>query len=261
MTETKIPDYDAWSQTYDETRGVSPSVLGPVLEALGPPDYRSILDIGGGTGNYSVALGEAGFQVIHCDPSAGMVQRASSKAEIPDAVVAGGQALPFADGTFDCAVAIKVLNHVQDRDAFMREAKRIVRRGPVVLVHATKECIEGNWITHYVPSLLGQERFEPEEATVEQVVRAGFHVEVVHIRYTDMADGSAQALKRFPEALLTEKRIMSTSLLSRLPEEMRRDAFKAIRRDHESGRLREVIAGYEPISDKYGDGTMFVGLL
>ena len=66
-------------------------------------------------------------------------------------------------------------------------------------------------------------------------------------------------MKRFPEALLTEERIMNTSLLSRLPEEVRREAFEAIRRDHESGRLREVIAEYQPLSEKHGDGTMFVG--
>ena len=259
MGQVTTIDYDAWAQTYDRTRGISPSVLGPLLAALGPADGRSLLDIGGGTGNYSVALSEAAFAVTHCDPSAGMVQRAASKAEVDAAIVADGQALPFRDDAFDCAIAVKVLNHVVDRAAFMREAKRLVRDGPVVLIHATKECIEGNWITHYVPSLLGQERFEPEAATVEQMERAGFRVEVVHIRYTDMADGSAQALKRFPQALLTEERIMNTSLLSRLPEEVRLEAFAAIRRDHESGRLQHVIAEYEPLSERYGDGTMFVG--
>ncbi len=29
-------DYDAWAEKYDETRGVSPSVLGLLLEARGP---------------------------------------------------------------------------------------------------------------------------------------------------------------------------------------------------------------------------------
>jgi ubiquinone/menaquinone biosynthesis C-methylase UbiE len=251
-------DYDAWAKKYDQTRGVSPSVLAPILEALGPAAGRSLLDIGGGTGNYSVALSDAGFCVAHCDPSIGMVQRAASKPEIADAVVADGQALAFADATFDCAIAIKVLNHVRARDAFMQEARRIVRAGPLVLVHATKECIEGNWITRYVPSLLGQERFEPKQSTIEQLERAGFGVEVRHIVYTDMADGSAQALKRFPEALLTEERIMNTSLLSRLPENLRREALDAIRRDHASGRLPEVIAEYEPLSERHGDGTMFV---
>ena len=55
-------DYDAWAQNYDATRGVSPSVLGPLLEALGPPGGRSLLDIGGGTGNYTVALRDAGLR-------------------------------------------------------------------------------------------------------------------------------------------------------------------------------------------------------
>jgi len=258
MSDTKIRDYDAWATSYDQTRGVSPSVLGPLLAALGPADGRSLLDIGGGTGNYSVALTVAGFAVTHCDPSEGMVRRAGSKPEVRAAVVADGQALPFRDGAFDCAVAVKVLNHVVDRAAFMLEAKRVMRDGPLVLVHATKECIEGNWITNYVPSLLGQGRFEPEAATVEQLQRAEFRVEVVHSRYTDMADGSAQALKRFPEALLTEERIMNTSLLSRLPEGVRREAFEAIRRDYTSGRLGQVMAEYEPLSEKYGDGAMFV---
>ena len=93
-------DYDAWAQRYDETRGVSPSVLRPLLEALGPA-RGSLLDIGGGTGNYSVALSEAGFGVVHCDPSPGMAARAASKGI--QATVCDGQRLPFVDGSFDAA--------------------------------------------------------------------------------------------------------------------------------------------------------------
>jgi SAM-dependent methyltransferase len=186
-----------------------------------------------------------------------MVRQAGSKGI--DAVVTAGQELSFSSGSFDCAIAVKVLNHVRDRAAFMGEARRVLREGPLVLVHATKECIEGNWIAHYVPSLLGQERFEPERQTVAQMEGAGFSVELRHIRYEDMDDGSAQALKRFPELLLSETHIMNTSLLSRLPADLRVEAFAAIRRDHESGQLDAVIASYEERSERHGDGTMFVG--
>jgi SAM-dependent methyltransferase len=252
-------DYDAWATRYDETRGVSPSVLGPLLDALGTPADRILLDIGGGTGNYSVALGRAGFDVVHCDPSIGMVPRAAEKPDVERAVVADGQALPFRDNSFDCAVAVKVLNHVRDRVAFMRESKRAISGGPLVLVHATMESIQGNWICHYVPSLREQERFEPEAESVKQLRNAGFtDVRTSHIRYADVSDGSAQALKRFPEAFLTDERIMNTSLLSRLPEDTRREALTAIRHDHASGRLADVIAEYESLSEKYGDGTIFV---
>lgn len=252
-------DYDAWALRYDDTRGVSPSVLGPLLEALGPAGGRVLLDIGGGTGNYTVALRDAGFSAIHCDPSPRMTMRAASKGI--RAMVADGQALPCRDDAFDCAVAIKVLNHVPDRRAFAREARRIIRSGPLVLAHATKESIAGNWICHYAPSLRTQERFEPEPATVEALTAAGFAaVRITHVRYRDMADGSAQALKRFPETFLTDEHIMNTSVFSRLPEAERREVLAAIRRDHTSGRLREVIAAYEPLSEKGGDGAVFIAL-
>jgi ubiquinone/menaquinone biosynthesis C-methylase UbiE len=259
MTAASI-DYDAWAKRYDDTRGVSPSVLRPLREALGPAVGRLLLDVGGGTGNYTAALTEAGFAVTHCDPSIGMVRQAASKlSNGASTIVADGRRLPFRDESFDCAIAIKVLNHVSDRRAFAREVKRIIHSGVLVLVHATKESIAANWICHYVPSLLTQERFQPESETVQALRDAGFtQIEVSHIRYTDMADGSAQALKRFPETFLTDERIMNTSLFSRLPANVREEALAAIRRDYASGRLNEIIADHEPLSDRHGDGSLFV---
>jgi len=257
---TTAIDYNAWAQKYDRTRGASPSVLRPLLEALGPAAGRSLLDIGGGTGNYAAALADAGFAVTHCDPSVGMVRRTLSKLEgRVDTVIADGQRLSFRDESFDCAIAIKVLNHVADRRAFVREARRVTRSGPLVLVHATKESIASNWICHYVPSLLEQERFEPESETIDALRATGYSsVDTSHIRYTDMADGSAQALKHFPETFLTDAHIMNTSLFSRLPRDERESALAKIRRDRASGRLSEVIARYESLVGRYGDGTLFV---
>jgi ubiquinone/menaquinone biosynthesis C-methylase UbiE len=251
-------DYDRWAARYDDTRGVSPSVLRPMLKALGRPDRRSLLEIGSGTGNYALALSRVRFTVTACDPSAGMVARASTKVE--RALIAAGQALPFRDSAFDCAVAVKVLNHVPDRATFMQEAFRVVREGPLVLVHATKESIKGNWISHYFSAILDDARFEPEARTVQQMRDAGFRaVDVSHITYQDTDDGSAQALKYRPEAFLTDKRIMNTSLLSRQPEGVRAEALASIRADYASGKLSDVIASYDERSRRGGDGTAFVG--
>jgi ubiquinone/menaquinone biosynthesis C-methylase UbiE len=249
-------DYDAWAKQYDRTRGASPSVLRPLLDALGPAEGRTLLDIGGGTGNYSVALRNAGFAVIHCDPSAGMVRAAAAKT-IP-AVIADGQRLPFRQQTLDCAVAIKVMNHVPDRAAFFEEARRVVRSGPLVLVHAMRETLRANWITHYIPTILEQDRFRPESETVDELRAASFRdVTVDHIFYEDMEDGSAQALKRFPESFLDRWRIMNTSLLSREPPNVLDDALAAIRRDIESGQIEAIIAGYRTLEREYGDGSVF----
>ncbi len=253
-------DYNAWATKYDDTRGVSPSVLPPLLAALGPANDRRLLEIGGGTGNYALALASAGFYVAHSDPSHGMVQRAATKlGGTLGHVIADGQALPFADGSFDCAVAIKVINHVPDRPAFARESLRVLGTGPFVMLHATRESIEANWVSHYAPSLLTLERFQPEAETVEILRGAGYaRVEVGHIRYSDIADGSALALKHSPETFLTDEHIMNTSLFSRMADGEREAALAAIRRDYRSGRLQEVISSYEPACERHGDGSVFV---
>ena len=142
-------DYDAWAKTYDDTRGASPSVLRPLLEALGPPDGRSLLDIGGGTGNYSLAL-RGGWlpgkplRPLRRDGPASRVEARTSRRR-------GWPASSLSRAAFDCAVAIKVMNHVPDWQTFFAEARRILREGPLVLVHATRETMRANWITHYIP--------------------------------------------------------------------------------------------------------------
>jgi SAM-dependent methyltransferase len=252
-------DYDAWARTYDDTRGASPSVLRALLDALGAPDGRSLLDIGGGTGNYARALADSGFRVALCDYSPGMAARSATKLGEALVAVADGQRLPFANAAFDCAVAIKVMNHVPDWPTFFVEARRIIRKGPLILVHATQETMQANWITHYIPSIGKQERFRPEAETAQQLRAAGFsRVTLVHMYYDDQEDGSAQALKRYPDAFLNEKRILNTSLFSREPRETLREALATIRRDHASGRLREIIARYEPFVQQHGDGSVFV---
>ena len=72
-------DFDEWALKYDRTRGVSPSVLRPMLDALGPAVDRDLLDIGGGTGNFACAFAEHGFRVALTDLSPAMTVRAHAK--------------------------------------------------------------------------------------------------------------------------------------------------------------------------------------
>jgi ubiquinone/menaquinone biosynthesis C-methylase UbiE len=99
----KTIDFDRWARTYDGTRGASPSVLRPLLEALGAPDGRKLIDLGGGTGNFAAPLVAAGFAVTVSDLSPAMAERARAKIA-GSAVAADAQALPFRDAAFDCAV-------------------------------------------------------------------------------------------------------------------------------------------------------------
>lgn len=57
---------------YSDTRRADPRITERLLEMLALPVGSSILDVGAGTGNYSVALAEAGYRVMALEPSAVM---------------------------------------------------------------------------------------------------------------------------------------------------------------------------------------------
>ena len=59
--------YDRQAESYDTTRGASPSVLGPLRDALAGAPGRELVDIGGGTGNYAQALREDGWDPVVID--------------------------------------------------------------------------------------------------------------------------------------------------------------------------------------------------
>jgi ubiquinone/menaquinone biosynthesis C-methylase UbiE len=253
-------DYDAWAKTYDETRGASPSVLRTLLEALGPAAGRSLLDIGGGTGNFARALADEGFAVSLCDYSPEMVRRAATKLS-SGVAVADAAGLPFAQGSFDCAISVNVLGHVEGWRTMLAEARQVVRAGPYVMKASTRETLDANWVVEYLPGIRDHaplHHYQPESVIIDALREAHFsRVELSRVHYDEMVDGSIQALKHFPEVFLDDERILNTATLKRLPSSEREAGLAALRSDYASGRLRDVIARYEPLVRGYGDGSVF----
>jgi SAM-dependent methyltransferase len=76
-------------------------VVAYVRSALPPPPLR-VLEIGAGAGELAVALRAAGYEVVAVDPAGG-----------PDIVQVHLHELDEPDGSFDAAVAIVSLHHVE----------------------------------------------------------------------------------------------------------------------------------------------------
>jgi ubiquinone/menaquinone biosynthesis C-methylase UbiE len=254
-------DYDAWARQYDSTRGASPSVLWALLEALGLPEGRSLLDIGGGTGNFANALADEGFRVALCDYSPEMARRASAKLGGSPVFVADAPHLPVRKSSFDCAISVNVLGHVEDWRSMLAEARRVIRSGPYVMKASTRETLTANWVMEYLPGIRDHapaHHYQPESVIIDALRDAGFsRVQLSRVHYTELVDGSIQALKHFPEVFLDDERIMNTATLKRLPAPELDAGLVAIRRDYESGRLQEVIGRYVPLVREYGDGSVF----
>lgn len=91
-----------------------------------------VLDLGVGNGLNFECYRRAAF-VVGVDPDPHMLRRAVPRlaaAGVRKAILeAPAEALPFPDGTFDTVLATFVLCTVQDPDAALREARRVLRPG------------------------------------------------------------------------------------------------------------------------------------
>ncbi len=106
---------------------------------------RRVLEVGGGKGELGERLvRELGVELLEIDQSERMVELMRGRGL--DALVADVQALPCADGEFDCAVAAWMLYHVPELDRALAELARVLRPGGrLVAVTNGAEHMRGLW--------------------------------------------------------------------------------------------------------------------
>ena len=111
---------------YRETEGDDPREL--AFAAVSEVKPADVLEVGCGPGELADRIGRGlGARVVAVDQSERMVELASARGV--DARVGDVQELPFADESFDCAVAAWMLYHVADLHRGLAELHRVLRPG------------------------------------------------------------------------------------------------------------------------------------
>jgi SAM-dependent methyltransferase len=186
-------DYEAGGTGYAQQRRPDPRIAALVHAALG--SARTVLNVGAGAGSYEPTDRE----VTAVEPSEAM--RAQRPAHLTRAIDATAEALPFADGSFDAAMATITVHQWTDTDAGLREMRR-VSRGPVVVLTFDGDALDTLWLASYVPEfLIVEARRYPAIDHIRSVLGATSTVADVAIPI-DCVDGFTETYYARPEAFL-----------------------------------------------------------
>jgi len=127
--------YDDFSVSYDRGRD-SPyhRMIDDLEMEIAIPYAREarVLEVGCGTGLLLARLSEVAEQAVGVDISEGMAERARARGL--DVRIGDVLRLPFDDDAFDLTCSFKVLAHVEDLQAAIRECVRVTRPGGHLLL-------------------------------------------------------------------------------------------------------------------------------
>lgn len=105
-----------------------------LIRAYAPLERARILDIGCGLGVYVRKFREFSDDVVGIDIDPKRLREGARTT--PGLMLAVGEYLPFRDDAFDVVVLNEVIEHVQDDQATIAEAVRILRPGGRIVIYA-----------------------------------------------------------------------------------------------------------------------------
>ncbi|MCP5086055.1 MAG: class I SAM-dependent methyltransferase, partial [Rhodobacteraceae bacterium] len=197
--------YDTIGKTYSQHRQPDPRIAARINAALGTA--KTVLNVGAGTGSYE----PEDRTVTAVEPSAEMIrQRPATAAPV---IQANAESLPFADNSFDAAMAILTIHHWTDQAQGLRELRR-VSQGRVVILTFDPD-FRNFWLADYLPEIdeidqrqmPGLSDFESQLGPVKSIP-----VPIPH----DCIDGILCAYWRRPSAYLDPQVRAGSSTFSKL---------------------------------------------
>lgn len=243
--------YDRIGPDYDATRRADPWIAGRLALHLGLRPGARFLDVGCGTGNYTLALAAKGASMTGLDISGRMLETARAKpaGDRVEWVLAPAEAMPFPAGRFTGAAAVLSLHHLADMAAAIAEVGRVLdpARGRFVVFTSTPAQMRRYWLVRYFPELMRRSiaRMPEADAVRAALAAAGLgriETEPYAVR-PDLQDRFLYSGKHRPELYLDPAFRAGSSSFASLaePEELAK-GLERLERDIRSGRIAEVIA-------------------
>lgn len=256
------PKYDKIGIQYNQTRKSDAHLTSRLLHHLKPKKSGLYLDIGCGTGNYTDALQQKGFQFVGIDPSNKMLAKAKLKNLQIDWRIGLADKTGLETNSIDGIIASLTIHHWTDLDRAFAELHRVIKSThKLVIFTSTPKQMKGYWLNHYFPKMMDASIFQmPSMEKVEKAMTSsGFEI-IQAENYSikpDLQDQFLYCGKENPELYFdinVRNGISSFSSLANKQEV--EQGLAKLRKDIDSGKIKKVQASHQ---NEEGDYLFVVG--
>jgi ubiquinone/menaquinone biosynthesis C-methylase UbiE len=152
-----MSDYNITGKNYNYTRKADRYLVDLMRTMLNPKQGLTYLDIGCGTGNYTIALSEGGFEFRGVDPSTVMLHEAKEKESAIIWTLGRAEQIPYEDQMFSGAVASLTLHHWSNlQQGFLEIYRTLKPKSNFIVFTATPEQMQNYWLNHYFPEMMNK---------------------------------------------------------------------------------------------------------
>lgn len=254
--------YDTIGKGYNTTRKADKLLTENLIRLLAPHKGGVYLDIGCGTGSYTLEFQKSGYQFIGIDPSIKMLEKAMQRNNGVDWRLGSAENTGLAPNQVDGIIGSLTIHHWTNLKKGFKELNSIVKaNGRIVIFTSTPAQMKGYWLNHYFPKMLEDSIVQmPKLIRVKKAMEnAGFEVSNTekYFIHPDLADKFLYCGKHNPEIYFNEEVRNGISSFSSLSNKIEvEEGLAKLKLDIKSGEINKVMKEYE---NELGDYLYIIG--
>jgi len=254
--------YDAIGKNYNLTRKADKLLTENLIKHLAPNKKGIYLDIGCGTGSYTIEFQQRGYNFIGIDPSERMLNKARIRNSKIDWKIGSAENTGLAKNQVDGIIGSLTIHHWKSLEIGFKELNSILKaNGKIVIFTSTPKQMKSYWLNHYFPKMLEDSTIQmPSFLKVKEAMEsAGFEISKTEKYFiqSDLEDKFLYCGKHNPEIYFDEQirnGISSFSSLSNKAEVEK--GLSKLELDIETGAINKIIQKYE---NQFGDYLYIIG--
>lgn len=254
--------YDTIGNNYNLTRKADKLLTENLIKYLAPNTEGTYLDIGCGTGSYTIEFQKRGYSFIGIDPSETMLEKARRRNSDIEWKSGSAENTGLIQNQVDGIIGSLTIHHWTSLELGFQELNSILKpNGKIVIFTSTPKQMKNYWLNHYFPKMLESSIIQmPSFAQVKEAMeKANFEVSRTEKYFIqpDLEDKFLYCGKHDPKMYFDENIRNGISSFTSLSNEIEvEQGLSKLNSDIKNGNIDQIIDDYKSL---HGDYLYIIG--